>query len=102
MRRAGPLHLGGHSGDKVPIAFLGLKAGAVDSATSNHPPGSKHARGTCCTPGPAGAGQGGRLPRGCEDPRPSLTSVFAANEVTRLQEENETLKEEVAQLRRLG
>lgn len=29
MRRAGPLFLGRHSGDKVPIAFLSLKAGAV-------------------------------------------------------------------------
>lgn len=35
-------------------------------------------------------------------PRPSLISVFAANEMTRLQEENETLKEEVARLRGLG
>lgn len=54
-------------------------------------------------PGPGlGTGQEERLPGAVRTPSPSLISVFAANEMTRLQEENETLKEEVARLRDLG
>lgn len=44
----------------------------------------------------------GDLPGAVRTPSALLISVFAANEMTRLQEENETLKEEVARLRGLG
>lgn len=96
-----------HSGDIPGTSFRGGGAQfplAVYSVTSNHPLRQEAFGGTYW-----GKDKEGDFPRAVRTPCPAAPSPvlrssvpFAAKELTRLQEENETLKEEVTRLRGPG